>query len=224
MKWKTLVLVLLVVAIVSMIGFSYYFGGPDYVEILRKPFGEITSFMTKAVFGANKPFAVMLDTDKGSFSGMSFHLVNSTVKLEGNIVYMKIDDTVVNKANKVVIGNINGEASVSQEGIVTVKGETASLAVNDVFLSQTGNNLNVEVAATPDKLFVSSVTEGKLAFPAVTGSLTVGLKTTTVSNLDAAKLEMSDFRGSLSFDEKAELGGTATKVVVNGQEISVTLQ
>jgi len=224
MKWKTLVLVLLVVAIASMIGFSYYFGGPNYIELLKKPFGEITSFMTKVVFGTGNPFAVMLDTDKESFNGLTFNLVNSTVKLEGSIVYMKIGDTIVNKAEKIIIGNINGEASVSQEGIVTVKGETASIAVNDVFLSQTGKNLNVEVAVTPGKIFLSSVTEDKLSFPQATGQLTVGLKTPTVSSLDAAELEMSDFRGSLSFGEKAEMEGTATKIVVNGQEISVTLQ
>ena len=223
MKWKILVLVLLIVAIASMVGFSYYFGGPNYVEIMQRPFGQLTSYVTKVLFNTNDtPFLVVFDGKKSAFNNMNFQLVNSTVKAEGNVVYMKIDGKTVNKANKIVIGNINGELSIS-EGAADIKGETTSLSVNDVFFTSE-KNMKVEIGVAPDKLFASSILEDKLAFSDTSGKLTVGLKTPTITNLENGRLEISRFAGSLNFDEATELSGTATKVVVNGQEISVTLQ
>jgi len=224
MKWKMLVLILLIAAIASMVGFSYYFGGPDYVGMMQKPFGQFTSYVTKVLFNTNdNPFLFTFEAEKSAFNNMNFHLVNSTVKVEGNVVYMKIDGKAVNKVDKIVIGNVNGEASTAEDGIVTVIGETMSISVNDVFFSS-DKNMKVEVGVIPEKLFVSSIVEDKLTFASTTGKLTVGLKTPTMTNLDNGKLEVNSFLGSLEFSEGAELSGTATKVVVNGQEISVTMQ
>jgi len=225
MNWKVLVLILLVVAVAGMIGFTYYFGGPNYMEMLGKPFGEITSFVTKVIFRTSeRPFTIMFETDRGSFNNMVLHAVNSTVKVEGNVAYMKIDSTTVNKVDKVVIGNLNGDVSFSDTGIVTIKGNTLSIAVNDVFFSTSGKELAVEVAFTPVKMFVSSISENKITFPAVTGKLTVVAKASTISNLEGARLVIQTFHGSLIFDETAELSGVVTKATVNGEEISVTLQ
>jgi hypothetical protein len=225
MNWKALVLILLIAAVAGMIGFTYYFGGPNYMQILGKPFGDVTSFITKVVFRTNeRPFNVLFEADRGYFNSMSFQVVNSTVKVEGDVAYMKIDSTTVNKVDKVVIGNLNGDVSISDTGIVTVKGNTLSIAVNDVFFSSSGKELAVEVAFTPGKMFVSSISENKITFPAVTGKLTVEGKTSTISNLEAASLALQSFQGSLVFDETAELSGVVTKATVNGEDISVTLQ
>jgi len=225
MNWKVLVLILLVVAVAGMIGFTYYFGGPNYMEMLGKPFGEITSFVAKVIFRTSeRPFTIMFETGRGSFNNMVFHAVNSTVKVEGNVAYMKIDSTTVNKVDKVVIGNLNGDVSFSDTGIVTIKGNTLSIAVNDVFFSSSGKELAVEVAFTSGKMFVSSISENKITFPPVTGKLTVVAKAPTISNLEGARLVIQTFQGSLIFDETAELSGVVTKATVNGEEISVTLQ
>jgi len=216
MKWKAVLAVLLVLAIIGV------FLASDYGKSLLGSYGGGLGDLTGGLTGIFQPkvnasgFSITLTASQDNFYGQDFKVSNTNVSVDGTYNFMTIGDQSYGYKGgnqiAVLIKDFSGDVQITSGGSITLSGTTDYVEIGDI-ISSSSKPLNVKMEFVPTSASVDGLSLKTIHFNSITGSLT---RTTTSGSTDSVtlsstKLDVSDFVGSLSWaKDGVTLSGTAT--------------
>jgi len=220
MKWKLLVAVAVVLAVLGFLFFTEE--GRKYAISL----GSLTRSFTSTVgnfvgsfvkISSGNGFGLELNLNKEAIYGQSFSFSNSGFEASGRILSLKIDGKTWEIGEKVKVELVgNGKISIGNDGRLALNVDTNLLKLD----SWKTSNVKVEMEMIPDNLLMNNAKADLINTTSASGNVNKKLDEIEVKvDLNKANLEVENFFGTIELKDKLKLSGTATNIEINGKKI-----
>jgi hypothetical protein len=220
MKWKLLVAVAIVLAILGLLVFTEK--GRQYATFIGSVTRSFASVLGNFVgsyvkISPSENFDLELVMNKEAIYGQSFSFSDASFKASCQILKLKIDGKDWEGGEKTEIELTgNGEILVGNEGRVSLKGDAKSLKF-DVWKT---SDVKVEAEILPESFSLSNVKEDLINVSSVTGNAKKKLEGIEVNvNFALANLKIGGFSGLVEWENQTKLTGTVTNFEINGKKI-----
>jgi hypothetical protein len=233
-NWRGILSIIIIVAIVALILFSpkgQSLHG-NYTSKYTKPLGSFISGFASKLGGNRTSSAGSTETGKleiqltnidiTDLKDVEFDIRGNSVSCDMNYEVVnfldtefKIDDPVA----RVKLDQFTGTVSFFSNRNMKIAGKAGSVRVNDLSFSKPSSELMF--VGEPDNFYLSDVSEKKIVFNDVDGSLSwSGLKGVPALLRDD-HLELKNFKGSIVGENgTVDIYGTVDSISLNGVAIS----
>jgi hypothetical protein len=214
MKWKVLLVALLILGIAGILLMSE--SGVSYLNLLKRKVGDFVSIVFKWVPGG-KQFYISLTADKEVFYGKTYKVSNTTFEGSGKVKELKINNAVSPLDQiDIKIEGMKGSFETTKQNTVKISADASSVVLNNIPIL----NLNIYLEMIPSKFSLSQFNTDKMEFSSMSGQIKT--EEGWVKNLNNSDVEISGFKGSLELKEnQVFLEGLAKKLIIDGKEISI---
>lgn len=224
-RWKALLAVVVIVAIVGLLYTSDT--GKDYVDLLTNTLGNFVANFPLVGMQPGSEFFMELTTMKESFFGQSYKVENATLRVSGICQgTMVIGDIVMSREEKdcfIQIENLQGQFEYSAGGVVRADGKANFVTVDGYSYVPAERELSVKVEVIPvEELLLTGLSQRNIALDSVTGGIERrdeegNIKST--EELKNEKMTIINFVGQLELEEESIILSGLTGAV-RGQTFS----
>ena len=200
MKWKLVLALIVIFAIIFFLFFTPYFKQYTGFFGLNADFGYLVgSFLRTQPLIADK-FDIELTASTDNLAGLGFKISNSSLEVKGTYSYLKIDGGNENFPTgylEIKLDNFSGAIDFLSADSIKISADASSVSVNGVQRNRE-KPYKVEFEIVPLELEVFNLKLDKLVLT-VDGQLKrmIGDKTDTV-NLSGDRIEVKPYTGALA--------------------------
>jgi hypothetical protein len=218
MKWKLLVAIFVVFAILGLLFFTeqgkkYAISLGSLTRSLITPVGNFIGSFLKIPL--EKEFNLELNLNREAIYGQTFSF--SGFEASGKILSLKMDGKTWEIGENVKIGLAGeGEISIGNDGMLKLKANANLLQ----FDSLKTNNVKIEMEMIPENFSVNDAKADLLNMSSASGNASKKLGDIEVKvDFEKANLEIENFLGKIEFEENLRLVGTANNMEINRKRI-----
>ncbi|MHA1743920.1 MAG: hypothetical protein ACTSV6_06690 [Candidatus Heimdallarchaeota archaeon] len=181
-----------------------------------KKVGFFASLLLKWMPGG-KQFFVSFSVDENSFMGQSFKLSNSSFEGFGSFNVLNINgaDVSAPQAN-IKIDGLKGTFEITRQGVVGISADASNIVLNNLPIL----NPKINIEMVPSNFTLYNFNQKKVVLASASG--VVETKSGWFRNFNDNQVEIYNFKGNLKVaNGQAFLEGLASKLIVDGEEVSV---
>ncbi|MEM5879429.1 MAG: hypothetical protein QXU74_02975 [Candidatus Aenigmatarchaeota archaeon] len=219
MRWKLLAAVAVILAITGLLLFTeqgrkYAVSLGSMTRGLTSTLGNFVASFVKAPSG--QEFNFELDLNREAIYGQSFSFSDAEFKTSCQILSLKIDGKNWEVGDKVKLEMVgSGEISVGSDGKVSLKADASLIK----FDSWKTNNVKIEMEMLPGSFSMNNAKSSLINITA-SGKASKQLEDIELkADFNQANLKLEGFRGSVNFEDRLRLTGTAANLEINGKKI-----
>ncbi|MEM5829550.1 MAG: hypothetical protein QW040_02525 [Candidatus Aenigmatarchaeota archaeon] len=220
MKFKHLVAIAVILTATGFLLFTEQ--GKKYAISL----GGMTRNLTSMVGGFLASFIKIppkgefnfeLELNKEAAYKQSFSFSNAGFECSCRILNLIIDGKIWEVGDKIRIEMVgDGEVLIGNEGKLILKADASSIK----FDSWKTSKVKVEIEMIPENFFLSNAKAKLLNMTSVSGTMSKEMEDLKIKvDFEQANLKLEGFNGSVKFEEKLRLEGTATDIEINGKRV-----